>query len=181
MPLILLPIAILASIFVAVLIMPWSILQRYRSGTARRLARGWVALLNALGLGFSAGVFLITAGICSVWIPNALSYSASGLAAGSAVGLLGLRLTRWEVTPRTLHYTPNRWLVLVITVVVALRLCFGVVRTWRAWQASQPDVSWLAESGLAGSMAAGAVVLGYYLAFWSGLWIRFRRHRCGVA
>ena len=177
MPLLLLPIAILVTIFVAVLIAPWTILQRYRAGTARRLARGWVALINALGLSFSAGIFLITAGISSVWIPHALPYCAWGIVGGCAVGLLGLGLTRWEVTPRDLHYTPNRWLVLAITVAVALRLCLGIVRMCKAWQMSPPDGSWLAESGLAGSMAAGAVVLGYYLAFWAGLWLRVRRHR----
>ncbi|HEX8313081.1 MAG TPA: hypothetical protein VF614_17280 [Chthoniobacteraceae bacterium] len=177
MPLLLLPIAILVSIFVAVLIAPWTILQRYRAGTARRLARGWVALINAVGLSVSAGIFLITAGISSVWLPRALAYSAWGLAGGCAIGLLGLGLTRWEATPRTLHYTPNRWLVLIITVTVAVRLCWGVARAWNAWQMSDPNGSWLAESGLHGSMGAGAVVLGYYFAFWAGLWLRVRRHR----
>jgi hypothetical protein len=66
--------------------------------------------------------------------------------------------------------------VLAITATVALRLCIGIVRGWRAWQASPPDGSWLAESGLAGSMAAGAFVVGYYFVFWAGLWIRIRAH-----
>jgi len=32
---------------------------------------------------------------------------------GAGLGLVGLVLTRWEPTAATLHYTPNRWLVLV--------------------------------------------------------------------
>jgi hypothetical protein len=31
--------------------------------------------------------------------------------------------------------------------------------------------------GVAGSLAAGALVLGYYLSYWAGLWWLFRRHR----
>ncbi len=177
MPLLLLPLAVLAFVTLMMLLLPWSIFQRYRAGTARRLARGWVALLNVFGIGFSAGLFLTTAAIGSVWIPGALAYSVSGLGVGGALGLFGLVLTRWEKSRDGLHYTPNRWLVLSIVLAVALRLCFGLWRGWRAWHASPHDESWLAASGFAGSMSAGALVLGYYLAFWIGVWIRVRNHR----
>jgi hypothetical protein len=86
--------------------------------------------------------------------------------------VLGLRLNRWEGSSPTLHYTPNRWLVLALTVVVSVRLAFGFWRMWHAWHTSGTDHSWLANSGVAGSMATGAVVLGYYLAFWLGIWVR---------
>jgi hypothetical protein len=36
-------------------------------------------------------------------------------------------------------------------------------------------MSWVAASGLAASMSAGAVVLGYYAIYWVGVWIRARR------
>ncbi|MBA3270257.1 MAG: hypothetical protein H0T71_07060, partial [Acidobacteria bacterium] len=52
---------------------------------------------------------------------------------------------------------------------VTARLIYGVWRGWHAWQASGDDGSWLAASGAAGSIAAGAVVLGYYLVFWVGV------------
>lgn len=36
--------------------------------------------------------------------------------------------------------------------------------------------SWFVAAGVAGSMAAGAVVLGYYLVYWIGVRRRYRRH-----
>jgi hypothetical protein len=124
---------------------------------------------------------LVTAALSSVWIPGSFTYTSSGLALGCALGLVGLRLTRWESTPNTLHYTPNRWLVFSITFAVGLRLCFGVVRAWRLWHARHEVGSWFAEAGLAGSMAAGAVVLGYYLMYWAGVWILANKHRQEMA
>ena len=52
---------------------------------------------------------------------------------GCLLGLLGLALTRWEHTPRALHYTPNRWLILIITLVVSARLLYGIWRIWHGW------------------------------------------------
>jgi hypothetical protein len=36
-------------------------------------------------------------------------------------------------------------------------------------------MSWLTASGAAGSLGAGALVLGYYLTFWVGVRRRLRR------
>jgi hypothetical protein len=74
-----------------------------------------------------------------------------------------------------LYYTPNRWLVLAITLVVAGRVAFGFWRSWNAWQTTDDYASWAAASGAAGSLAAGAVVLGYYLVYWLGVRRRLRR------
>ncbi|CAN5469262.1 hypothetical protein BH23VER1_BH23VER1_01110 [soil metagenome] len=176
MPL-LIPLALLALIALMVLILPVSVIQRYRAGTARRPARAWLAVINVCAIGLSAAIFLTTAALTSLWVPHALLYSAAGLGGGCALGALGLGLAHWERIPGALHYTPNRWLVLAITGAVAARLGFGLWRAWNAWETSGPDESWLAASGFAGSMAAGALVIGYYLSFWTGVWIAARKHR----
>jgi hypothetical protein len=36
-------------------------------------------------------------------------------------------------------------------------------------------MAWVAASGAAASMSAGAVVLGYYLVYWAGVRRRLRR------
>jgi hypothetical protein len=174
MPLLLLALALIALLAFIALTLPLSIIGRYRAGTARRRARPWLAGVNVFSIGLSALLFLVTAAISSVWVPGAFTYSAGGLAGGLVLGIVGLRLTRWEATPQSLHYIPNRWLVLAITVGVSLRLAFGFWRVWERWHASPAGYSWLAESGIAGSMATGAVVLGYYLTFWVGIWMRAR-------
>jgi hypothetical protein len=160
-----------------VALIPFSLVQRYRMGTARRLARGWVVTINLLGLNLSAALFLMGSAVTSIWVPQAFTYTLLGLAVGCLLGLLGLSWSRWEATPRALYYTPNRWLVLAITLVVTARLMYGFWRGWHAWRAGLDHASWVAASGAAGSLAAGAVVLGYYLIYWAGVRRRLRRHQ----
>ncbi|HUG54738.1 MAG TPA: DUF1453 domain-containing protein [Vicinamibacteria bacterium] len=158
-------------------LVPVSLVLRYRAGTVRRMARGWVAVLNALILATSVVFFLVVAALTSLWVEDALRYALLGLAGGGVLGLAGLWTTRWEAAPETLHYTPNRWLVLAVTLVVTARLLYGAWRGWHAWATRPEDGAWLAAAGVAGSLAAGAVVLGYTLTYWLGVWWRLRRHR----
>lgn len=171
-------IPILLALFFAialVLAMPLLLVLRYRAGTARRLGRKWVATVNGASLFLSTGLFLWIAAITTFWIPDAFHYSLAGLTVGGFLGWLGLSLTRWEQTPRATHYTPNRWLVLVITLAVTARLLYGLWRIWHAWRTSGGDESWIAAAGVANSMAVGAVVLGYYLVYSAGIRWRLRK------
>jgi hypothetical protein len=154
---------------IVIALMPLILVQRYRAGTARRLARPWLASLNAAVMLFSAIFFLIAAAATTVWVPNALTYSAIGMAIGAALGVIGVLITKWEATPRTLHYTPNRWIVLPITLVVAARVLYGFVRGWATMRAAAGDTSFVDAFGVAGSLGAGAIVIGYYLAYGIGL------------
>jgi hypothetical protein len=163
-------IAVALLLLLAVVVMiPIGIIQRFRLGTAQRRARRWLATVNLVGVVASIAVLLLAAVITTRWVPGTLTYTLAGLATGCGLGVLGIILTRWEDRGGELHYTPNRWLVLVVTLVVALRLAYGFWRTWDAWRQSLENGAWVAASGAAGSMAAGAVVLGYYAVFWSGL------------
>jgi len=181
------PILIVLVLFVlaAIALIPLSIIQRYRMGTSRQRARGWLATINMVGLALSATLFLVSAAVTSIWVPDALTYTAAGLTAGCMLGITGLLLTRWEPTAGALYYTPNRLLVLGITLVVTARLLYGFWRGWQTWQAGATGASWMATAGVAGSMAAGAVVLGYYLAYWIGVRRRLRKsarsQRAGTA
>jgi hypothetical protein len=177
-PLIALAILIVLA-FIALI--PLSIIQRLRLGMSRRQARGWVAVLNVIAVAFSVALFVLGAFVTSRWIPEALRYTLAGLGVGSLLGLLGMVLTRWEDVDRRLYYTPNRWLVIAMTVVVTARVLYGFWRSWDAWRASIDTVTWVAASGLAASMSAGAVVLGYYLIYWSSVYARVRRYRASQA
>jgi hypothetical protein len=149
-------VAALLLIVVLILAMPLLLVFRYRVGTARRMGRRWVATTNLVMMISSAGLFLWAAAITGLWVPRALLYSLGGLVVGMLLGLLGLALTRWERSPRALHYTPNRWLVLLITLALTSRLLYSLWRVWHHWRTTGPDVSWLASAGIAGSMAVGA-------------------------
>jgi len=173
-PLIPILVALLLIIALA-LSMPILLVLRYRAGTMRRRGRRWSATLNLISLVLSAGLFFWVAAMTTLWVPKAFVYSLTAFLAGSLLGLLGLTLTRWEKTSPMLHYTPNRWLVLVITLAVTTRLLYGLWRVWHAWRNAEANDSWLASAGIAGSMAVGAVVLGYYLSYWAGLRWRLRK------
>ena len=177
MPFLALALGLFIGLLALVALMPLSIVLRYRAGTARRMARGWVATINVFAISGSAALFLAVAALTNFWVPKAFPYSLLGLAGGSLLGLLGLMWSRWEATPQALHYTPNRALVLTITLVVTSRMLYGVWRAGHAWRSTPDDQSWLAASGAAGSLAAGAVVLGYYLTYSAGVWRRVRQHR----
>jgi hypothetical protein len=160
---------VIVVVLAAVMLMPLALVQRYRTGTARRLARGWVATINVVGIGLSTATFLAGAAVTSIWVPETLTHTLAGLAAGCLLGLAGLAATRWEATPRALYYTPNRLLVLGVTLVVAARVSYGFWRAWHSWRLGLEEGAWLVASGAAGSLAAGALVLGYYFTFWTGV------------
>jgi len=172
--LLLVPLLVLAF---AVLI-PFALVQRYRVGTSRRRARPWLAVVNAVGITLSMLFFLIGAGVTNIWVPDAFLYACLGAASGMAAGVVGLTLTRWDIEAGVPHYTPNRWLVLLVTALVAGRIVYGVWRSWHAWQVLGTSAAWAAASGVAGSLAAGAAILGYYFVYWIGIrLLTLRAHR----
>ena len=172
MPLLLIPVLLVLALIVLI---PFSIVRRYQVGTSRQRARGWLAALNLFGLAISVLLFFMAAAVTSIWVPDVLRYTAAGFAGGSLLGLLGLWLTKWEPQPDALFYTPNRLLVLALTLTITARVLYGLWRSWESWRAGLSGESWFVAAGLAGAMAAGAVVLGYYLIYWLGVRGRIRR------
>ena len=168
-------VAALLLVIALILAMPLLLFLRYRAGIVRRLGRRWVATLNLVMIVFSAVLFLYVAAITSLWVSDTFRYSLFGLMVGCLLGLLGLALTRWEQMPQALYYTPNRWLILIITLAVTARLLYGVWRILHGWRTSGSDESWQETAGIAGSLALGAIVLGYYVTYSAGVRWRLRR------
>lgn len=173
MPLLLIPVLLVLAVIVLI---PVSIVRRYQVGTSRQRARGWLAALNLFGLGVSTLMFLAAAALTSIWVPDVLAYTAAGFGAGCLLGLVGLWLTKWEPGLDALFYTPNRLLVLGLTLTITARVLYGFWRSWESWRAGLSGESWFVAAGLAGAMAAGAVVLGYYVIYWLGVRRQIRRH-----
>jgi len=167
MPLLLLiPVLVIAMVAVWALLLPLALVQRYRSGKARRRAVPWAVRLNGWILLLSAGMFLVSAWLLGFWVDAALRHAVAGLGAGVIVGIAGLWLTRFEHEPRGLHYTPNRWLVLSLTLIVAGRIVYGLLRAWQLWRAGD-HAMWVSQQG--NLLAVGGLLLGYYLAYAWGL------------
>jgi hypothetical protein len=160
---------------VLVALMPLILIQRYRVGTARRQARPWLTSLHLVLTIVSVCCFFAGAAITAIWIPNALGGAAAGVVVGIALGIVGLALTRWEPTPATLHYTPNRWLVLIVTFMVAARVVYGLWRSWKAAEAGVYGTQVVLAFGIPESLAVGGAVIGYYIAYAWGVRRRLLR------
>ncbi len=172
MPLLLLPLAVLAFVLLWLLLLPLGLVLRYRNGRARQRAVGWVLASNAWLLLVSALVFLASAWGSGHWVAQALPWSAAGMLAGLLLGVVGVWRTRFEITPAGFHYTPNRWLVLMLTVVVAVRIGLGMWQGISHIRGGADAGDWLAETGRL--FTVGGLLLGYYLAYAWGLRRRWR-------
>ena len=159
-----------------------SLVLRYRAGTARRKARRWVAKVNMWLTSFSAVFFLSLTLLLSLWVGSAFQFALIGMASGGILGLVGLAMTRWESREGGLFYTPNRWLALVVMLVISARFVYGWWRVTRPDSAAPGEQHWLImASGTQLSIAVAAGLIGYYLVYCIGVRLRMelrdQRHK----
>ncbi len=106
-----------------------------------------------------------------------------GALLGGALGLLGLRLTRFEVDPvKGDCYVPNPWIGALLAVLLLGRLAWRLLAVWPQMQhapaAAQPGVYPMQPMGYASSpltMLVIGLLVGYYIVYFSGLLIHHRR------
>lgn len=177
MPLLLLLPVFLLLLALALLLWPIGLWQRYRHGRARRRAWPWMILLNIGLLAIALLLFVVGAWIGGRWIDDALPNALFGLLAGGAIGVLGLALTRFEQGVDAIHFTSPPWLVLALTLLVALRALLGAWQAWhRGWVGEAAAMPWPWLESYGSLLAMGGLLLGYHLAYATGLHLRVRGH-----
>ncbi len=146
----------------------WRVVARFRNMIGRqRLGRRrpWIQLAV-----FS--LLLLLFAWAALAHPERLAWLALGMAAGGALGIAGLRLTRFEATPEGFFYTPNTPLGL------GLGLLFLGRIAWRLGQLALSDPGapgGTAEfAGSSVTLAIFGLLAGYRVVFAVGL-IRWRR------
>jgi DMSO/TMAO reductase YedYZ heme-binding membrane subunit len=108
-----------------------------------------------------------------------------GVLIGGAIGLLGLRLTRFMVDPvKGDCYVPNSWIGALLTVLVLGRLAWRLMELWPQLQQASAGAATQA-AGYSGqpmgytasplTMLVLGLYVGYYIVYFSGLLIH---HRC---
>ena len=174
MPLLLIPLLVLGVMALWAVLLPLSILQRYRHGRQRRRAQPFAVRVNAWLMLVSAPLFVASAWLSGYWIEGAALHALIGLGLGVVTGIVGLWITRFDATPQGLFYTPPAALVLLLSLLVAVRIVAGLwqlLRRWHAVEAVPPGL--LADH--ASLFAVGGLLLGYYLAYAWGLKRRLGR------
>lgn len=169
--LLLLPLLLVCIVALVIALLPLSLWQRYRRGHARRRAVGWAVGVNAWSALVAMAVFAVSASLSTVWIDGALLHAALGVAAGAVVGVVGLWLTHFEHDGTHVHYTPNRLLVLTLTLLVAARIALGF---WQMAHIGAPrGDAWIFQH--ASLFAFGGLLLGYATTYAWGVRSRVRR------
>src|SRR5215472_9095271 len=151
----------------------WAVVRRLRRTFGRQRvqpARLWlrIGILTVVG-----GLVAATSGTRGAEMLEAL---IGGLACGAALGYLGLRHTRFEVTPQGRFYTPHTYIGLAVTLLFLGRLAYRFLYLSNAANGLfAPDPSAAAayqRSPL--TVAIFAVLIGYYLLFYAGILLRTR-------
>lgn len=143
----------------------WRVYRRVRGSIGRqtlkptrlKLFLGLIASVTVLALAFVARDRALLASF------------VGGLALGVPVGVLGLRLTRFETTDAGRFYTPNTYLGVALALLLVGRLVYRlVVLTQDPVLAAAPAM----QSPF--TLAILGLTIGYYGAYYAGLLFRFR-------
>ncbi len=106
-----------------------------------------------------------------------------GVLVGAAIGVVGLRLTRFEADPvKGDCYVPNPWIGALLTVLLLGRLAWRLMVIWPQLQHAQaaargPGMQ-MQSMGYASSpltMLVIGLLVGYYIVYYSGVLVHHRR------
>ena len=160
---------VLLSAFVA-----WAIYRRIRRNIGRQpvTARRMQARVVILAL------VLLLFGSHAVHSPELAGALLAGLAAGAALGLLGLRHTKFESTPEGNFYTPHTYIGVTVSALLIARIVYRLVATYPAgFAAAQANGDPFASYRSPLTNAIFGVVVGYYVLYYVGILMKSRDAR----
>lgn len=102
----------------------------------------------------------------------------AGLSGGGLVGLVGLRLTRFEADPEKGDcYVPNTWIGALLTALLLGRLAYRFAVVLPQMQAAASPAGGPPQGYVSSplTMLVVGLLIGYYLAYSTGLLIHHRR------
>lgn len=161
------------NIIVPVIVAPliaWRLYARARRNFGKqpiRPKRMW----TRVGLLAAVTLLVATRGLVDPRLATGLGV---GLAGGMLLGLLALKLTRFEIDGQNDCYFPNAWIGMALTALFIGRLLYRFLVLY-------PQISHGAGGGFATyqrsplTMAILGLLLGYYIAYYAGLLLHHRR------
>jgi hypothetical protein len=144
----------------------WAVYRRMRRSFGRQRVqdtRMWVRI----------GLLTLVAGIIVVTTArnvDVLGAMAAGIACGAALGYVGLKYTKFEITPQGRFYTPHAYIGLVVTALFLGRLLYrflGVYNGGAQAAGGQDLAAMYAHSPLL--VGVFGVLVGYYVLYYLGV------------
>lgn len=149
----------------------WILYRRLRRSFGRQRVREGLMWLRI-------GILTTVAALAAVSMAHDVSVLAAllaGIAVGAALGYVGLRYTRFEVTPNGRYYTPHTYIGVAVTALLIGRLLY---RFLAVYDGTLPAA---ASRGLAASyqgspftLAVFGALVGYYVLYYLGVLQRTR-------
>jgi hypothetical protein len=154
----------------------WAIYRRIRRSIGRqpvspgRMQARIVILALALAL--------VTFASRAVHSPELGGALLAGLAAGAALGYLGLRHTKFETTPEGSFYTPHTYIGVTVSALLIARVVYRfVANDPAALAAAQANGDPFASYHSPLTLAIVGVVVGYYVLYYLGVLMKSRDGR----
>ena len=157
-------------------LLPFSLWQRYRLGKKQRRVWPWHNTLN-MGLLLASSLCLL--GWASLgWVADAMPMAVAGWLLGLVLGGVNLASSQQQIQDGQYRVTPNGWIVLGLTLLVAARLAlvfWQLAEHGLAWRSDGHEAAWYLRP--ASLFAVAALLLGHGLAWCWGLHRRLRQWR----
>jgi hypothetical protein len=159
---------IIVPIVVAPLIV-WRLYYRMRRTFGRqpiRPKRTWARV------GICVLVTLLAAGL-SVGHPRFGAGLGVGVVGGAVLGVVALKLTRFEIDGHSDCYFPNPWIGLALVALFVGRLIYKVMAVWPEISHAADGAPTLPESPF--TLLVLGLLMGYLIAYYAGLLLHHRR------
>ena len=118
---------------------------------------------------------MVTVGMVAAHNFEVLEGMAAGIACGAALGYMGLRHTRFEVTSQGRYYTPHTYMGLAVTALFVGRLIYRFLSVYDGTvPAGAAARGFGAHQATPFTLAAFGVLVGYYVLYYLGVLQRTR-------
>jgi hypothetical protein len=139
--------------------------RRMRANFGRQPVQPTRKIVRLVILSLIAALFFMVA----MRSAPALEAAAGGLVAGVLVGVLGLRLTRFESDANGRYYTPNSYIGAAVTLLLVGRLVYRMVSMYSMPQMGPPQDPFVAMTQSPLTLAMVMLTVGYYVMFTAGV------------
>ncbi|MBB6188391.1 DUF1453 domain-containing protein [Rhodanobacter sp. MP7CTX1] len=166
----------LSNFLIMLPLLAWIVWRRVGRSFGRQPIRRKQMIARIVVFAIFGGLLALT-GLHDIQLAEGL---LGGALIGGAIGLLGLRLTRFEVDPvRGDCYVPNPWIGALLTVLLLGRLAYRFMVLWPQMQSSSASATSGAGFGAQPysplTMLLIGLLIGYYIVYFIGLLIHHRR------